>query len=285
MPNGTWGGPEQDNVEGAVANQLFNLAAQCGHFARMWDTMLGAGPDAFHSIDEYRAEFMKRNPLCGATIRKPPGGAAGMIPAPPGSGSKPMSAHFEPSAGDKASYRLARERLSPGVHAAVSGHVDAIDKRRAMTSRVPALRAPISMSVVSKAALDNLNARRAALADAYHADVTAAYRKALDSMSGFTPDALADGTYDAARQAAIAGFGANVLDARVRLVQSLRIDVANAKALAEPKLKAYLAKVDAKYERTDGELKQRVAGRAAAPKQVSELLPKSFWGTTVAVPK
>jgi len=208
-----------------------------------------------------------------------------MIPAPPGSGSKPMSAHFEPSAGDKASYRLARERLSPGVHAAVSGHVDAIDKRRAMTSRVPALRAPISMSVVSKAALDNLNARRAALADAYHADVTAAYRKALDSMSGFTPDALADGTYDAARQAAIAGFGANVLDARVRLVQSLRIDVANAKALAEPKLKAYLAKVDAKYERTDGELKQRVAGRAAAPKQVSELLPKSFWGTTVAVPK
>ena len=44
VPNGTWGSPSGDDVEGDVANQLFNLAQTCGGFARLWQTMKDAGP-------------------------------------------------------------------------------------------------------------------------------------------------------------------------------------------------------------------------------------------------
>ena len=64
----TWTSPIGDNVEGDVASQLLRLSDACGGFAKLWATMKGAGPNSFHSIDEFRAEFYRQRTRSGEKI-------------------------------------------------------------------------------------------------------------------------------------------------------------------------------------------------------------------------
>jgi hypothetical protein len=300
-PDGTWPrvkGPDEeddpvgDNVEGDVANQLFILSRDCGGFAALWATMKDAGPDAFHSIDEYRAEFMQRNPRCGARIRMPSRRLPGGLPG----GSAPAGRERQPSSGKVRSPRPGgssaasaaalppqqRAKLASSVRSSVADHLRAVETRRPVPASAAALRVPAQIPAASRPVVQRLLQRRVEIDQEWHDEVTAAYREAIDSLQGLPIEALADGSYEAKRRAAIAAFDSKAGAARSRRLQALHTDLARERAQAtEPRLVAYLDRLEARY--AAGASPRAGASRArlgAASKAFSEQLPKSFWGTT-----
>ena len=268
VPNGTWSGSNSgDDVEGDVANQIFNLAKDCGPFAKLWQTMKDAGPNSFHSIDEYRAEFMKRNPTCGMTIKKPFPGAskvarpAGATPTP-----TPALSIKKPLPGG-APFGAAPAPMSASKAAAVR------------------LRAPKDLSPPSRAALDRLSARRLQLAKGLHDEVAEARRKAYESFASLTRESLTDGTYDKARRSAQAAFASAVLDARKKHLREARRDLAEERKTADPRLAAHLAELDANYARAERDLNEEAASRVPGSSLRPDLLPSSLLTTTVSRPK
>ena len=268
VPNGTWSGSNSgDDVEGDVANQIFNLAKDCGPFAKLWQTMKDAGPNSFHSIDEYRAEFMKRNPTCGMTIKKPFPGAS-KIARPAGATPTPTPA-------------LSIKKPLPG--GAPFGAAPA--PMSASKAAAVRLRAPKDFPPASHAALDRLSARRLQLAKGLHDDVAEARRKAYESFAALTRESLTDGTYDKARRSAQAAFASAVLDARKKHLREARRDLAEERKTADPRLAAHLAELDANYARAERDLNEEAASRVPGSSLRPDLLPSSLLTTTVSRPK
>jgi hypothetical protein len=120
--------------------------------------------------------------------------------------------------------------------------------------------------------------------------VAAAYAEAIGSLQGMPIEALADGTYEAKRRAAVTAFNSKAGTARSRRLQALRADLAKERAQAkEPRLVAYLDRLGARY--AAGASRRAGASRANLPTALgtpaaafSEQLPKSFWGTTKSRP-
>lgn len=309
VPNGTWKGTPGDDVEGDVANQLFNLAASCGGktpFARMWDTLKDSGHNAIHSVDEFRAAFLQRNPGCVA---------AGAIPTqtpmnPPPSPTR--SIHFVPVTAipfpiltPTASARGPRpkltsiaqpvvsptsaiRRVSPEETARLAGlrsehgtrlaaRFDLLAKRESVARDTARLRVPSDISAAARPAVERLSSRHVALAATFHTQTVQAYRAAYDSLSTLTRDSLSDGTYETAQAAAKDAFAGKIFAARLAHLQAAQREIAaERKTAKDPRLVAYLAQLKRRYEREEDRLEQirktRVAGAPVPP----ELLPRSF---------
>jgi hypothetical protein len=259
VPNGTWGGPDGDNVEGDVANQIFNLSQKCGGFPRLWKTMKEAGPNSFHSIDEYRAEFMKRNPTCGMTIKRPP--RAPLVGTPVAPTATPEI----------------KKPFPGGPHFSKPPSPMADSKKEALRLRIPK-----DLPATTHSSIERLSSRRVTLAQALHSDVAEAYRKALESFSSLTRESLTDGSYDKARRAAQGSFAAAVIEARLRHLREARRDLADERKSADPRLAAYLAGLDVKYARAERDLKGELASRTPGSSLRADLLPNSLLTTTVS---
>ena len=290
VPNGTWDGPKGDIVEGDVANQLFNLAQACGGFPRMWNTMKEAGNNAFHSIGEFRAEFVRRNPTCGTSrILLPQGGTPQAQPEPTPTAAamkRQMPASSNPSGPGAPVSVGATELLAPAQRATIENRLLRLDGRKVQARDVAKLRIPADMPAASRLAIERLNAKRAAGAEALHADTAAAYRKAIESLKPGTPESMSDGSYETARQAAQDAFAASVVDARMRYLQAVRDSLAAEKAqTVEPRLVAFIDSLNEKNTQGETELKRIPTSRSMVVKPLAELLPKSFWEATISMPE
>lgn len=238
----TWSSPAGDNVEGDVASQLLRLANRCGGFARLWATMKGAGHNSFHSIDEFRAEFMKRNPSCTDTA---PGAPAPPAPAPAAA--------------------PADTRIAVQVRAELADRT----RRRAVQRLRGVLRPGADLPVASQTVVETLGDRHAARLAALHDRAVQAHGRALAGLVA-SADTLSDGSYARAVAAARAGLARELAAALAQHAQDTRRDVAALRAAAtEPSLARYLDGVADAYRRAEAD--------AAAGKIE---LPRTFWPTT-----
>jgi hypothetical protein len=249
----TWTSPVGDNVEGDVASQLLRLSNQCGGFAKLWATMKDAGANAFHSIDEFRAEFMKRNPSCTDTSPTPP--------APP----PPAPASARPPAGPLDVKRVAQLRADLANRS----------KLRAVPRLRSTLRPTADLPAASHAVVEALGDRHAARLEALRERAVAAHARLLDSLA-LPPEAIGDGRYAKALAAAKAQLTKDLAAAYAQHAQDTRKDLAALRATAtEPKLAGYLDAVTRAFTRTEAEARSANARLE---------LPTSFWPTTVTRP-
>jgi transthyretin-like family protein len=240
----TWTSPVGDNVEGDVASQLLRLATTCGGFPRLWATMKGAGANAFHSVDEFRAEFMKRNPACSDS--------APAAPAPPA----PAPAAAAPDT------QLATQ---------IRGELADRTRRLAIPHLRSALRPGGDLPAASQSVVETLGDRHAARLAALHGRAVQAHAHALGGLV-LSPEALSDGSYARAVTAARAQLAKELGVALVQHAQDTRKDIAVLRGKAtEPALQRYLDAVSAANARAEAD--------AAAGKTE---LPRSFWPTTVS---
>jgi hypothetical protein len=247
----TWSSPTGDNVEGDVASQLLRLANACGGFARLWATMKSAGANSFHSIDEFRAEFMKRNPTCSDTA---PGSTAPPAPSP-----SPAGAPSAPAAPDA--------KLTAAVRAELADRV----KLRALPRLRGNLRPTASLPSASQSTIEALGDRHTARREQLRERAVGAHARALDSLVS-APDALTDGSYAKRLAAARSQLAKDLAAAVADHAADTRKDLSALRAKAtEPSLASYLDSVTAAYARAETE--------ARAPSAQLDL-PASFWPTT-----
>jgi hypothetical protein len=310
FPNGTWTTPTGDDVEGDVANQLFNLSAACGGFKRMWHTLKDSGHNSIHSVDEFRAAFLQRNPGCVAagavptrtptnspppptptrSIKGIPGPSITGLPllTPTASSRGPLPRITSitqplvtptPSKQGLSAEESARLRAENGRR--LDGRLDPIAKREAVARDTTRLRIPADIPAAARPAVERLNVRHAELEGAFHAKSLEAYRAAYDSLSTLTRDSLSDGTYEKARAAAKDVFAEKVFAARrAHLQEGQRAIDAERKKTRDPKLVAYLARLRRSYERAEVRLEAVQKNRQAGEPVPPDLLPATFVGKT-----
>jgi hypothetical protein len=279
----------------------------------MWQTLKGVGANGVHSIDEFRAAFLQRNPGCVAagavptrtpTNSPPPPTPTRSIHGIPGPGPRvsvavplvtPTAAAGPPfhitsiaqplrtvtpitasgsSAGD-----LARIRTEQGRRLAAD--IDLLAARETVARDASRLRVPADIPAASRPAVQRLNARQAELAGNFHAKTVEAYRAAYDSLSSLTRDSLSDGSYEKAQAAAKDAFAERVFAARLAHLQAAQNAIAAERQKAkDPRLVAHLARLKRRYEREEERLervkKNRRPGSAVPP----EMLPKTFVAKT-----
>ena len=323
-PDGTWprtfsdpdaeADPAGDNVEGDVANQLFLLSKDCGGFPKLWATLRDAGPESIHSIDEFRAEFMQRNPLCGTKIKSPAlrAPALGNAPSPTGddqgSSSRrvrvvPGSEHAMtgvPGTGERAKPPGGSEASRPGSRRSSGRSSSRGCAPRWRTTSAPSkvIGRPPRRNGPARAGdaprrvalrVQKMLARRIELDQAWHDEVTAAYREALDGLQGLPVESLADGSYEAKRRAAIAAFGGKVAAARRGCRRSAPTSRRNAPRrrsrsswpTSTDSSRASRASPATPTGRAPPPGGRSRAARARPPQPPSPTsFPKSFWGTT-----
>jgi hypothetical protein len=240
-----WNGPSGINVEGEVATELLVLSNTCGGFPKLYATMKDAGANAFHSINEFRAEFMKRNPTC--TDKGPHGG--GPAPAPLAEKPAPL-----PPADSKLAAKI-RGDLA-----------DRFKRRSAVRSplRPTQLLAPAATDVI-----ESLSDRQAARLETLRDAATSAYQKALDSLV-LGPETVDSGAYAKAVAAAKAQLAKDLGAAMVSHAQATKQDIATVRAKADPQLAAYLDAITGTYARAE----------KAPPVE----LPKAFWPIAITLP-
>jgi len=302
FPNGTWTTPTGDDVEGDVANQLFNLSAACGGLPRMWQTLKDSGHNTIHSVDEFRAAFLQRNPACVAagavptrtpTNSPPPPtptrsinpsitGLPLLTPTASARGPLPKITSITqplvtptPSKGGVSAEESAR--LSGEHGRQLAGHFELIAKREAVARDTTRLRIPADIPAAARPALERLNVRHAELDGAFHAKSLDAYRASYDSLSTLTRDSLSDGSYEKAQSAAKDAFAERIFAARLAHLQAAQRAIAEErKSARDPKLVAYLAKLKRRYESEEGRLEAiRKSRRPGAPVP-PDLLPRTF---------
>jgi hypothetical protein len=251
----TWTSPAGDNVEGDVASQLVRLSDKCGGFPRLWATMKAAGASSFHSIDEFRAEFIKRNPTCSDPAPGAPAGPGGSPTSVTGSGpgAAPAASPADPVLVAKVRASIT-ERIKPRGRALVSS-----------------LRPPTELPAASRSVVEALGDRDRDRTEALRTRATAAYAKALDRLV-LSPEALGDGSYAKALAAAKDQLAKELAAATAQHAQDTRNDVAALRTKAsEPGLAGYLDRVTATAT--------QAAARAGKP--TTAALPKAFWPTTI----
>lgn len=311
VPNGTWGSPKGDDVEGDVATQLFNIEAKCGHFGPMWAALKGAGHAAIHSIDEFKAEFLRRNPHCveaggsPSSISKPlPGGpvfrpatptptprfAGGPLPKVTGLASlvttpSPMNGEPFPPGGARSDLvgRTPDElkRLQAEHGRQLDAHISEIEARAGAAVETARIRIPTDLPAASRPALERLGARNVDLARTFHTQAVRAYREVLQGLPALSQETILDGSYEAKRSAAKDAFAAKVFEARLAHIQAARREIAAERTKAkDPKLAAHLARLDRSYEREENRLEEMRQNRKPGDPVPADLLPKTFVAKT-----
>lgn len=213
-----WKHPEKgDNVEGHVAVMLAQLHVECGGLAKLWQTLRDT-PGKIHSIDEFRTEFLRRNPGCKVAA-----------PADP----------------------PAKERIGPAPEAAaiekrIRGELAGIKTRR--LGKRSAIRPHITLA--GRDALEAFADRQLDRDQALHAATLAAYEKALATLV-MPLEALGDGRYDKALAAAKQQLAKDVQAATLEHVRATKQDVAAARKAATGDSATYLDAIRTSYERAE----------------------------------
>lgn len=217
-----WNGTKQINVEGEVASELLTLSNKCGGFAKLYATMKHAGPNAFHSVNEFRAEFMKRNPTCSDPV--PTGDAPGSSPA--AAKSPPL-----PPADAKLASRI---------------HAELADRTKRRSTVRSGLRATSVLAPANHAVVESLADRHAARLESLRDAATAAYTKAIDSLV-LGPETVESGAYAKAVEAAKAQLAKDLAAAQRKHAEDTKLDIAAARKTADAQLATYLDAVGARY--------------------------------------
>ncbi|NVB78821.1 MAG: hypothetical protein HOV81_10535 [Kofleriaceae bacterium] len=222
----TWKGTNKgDNVQGDVSSQLQQLSDKCGGLEALWGTMRDAPKASIHSIDEFRAEFMKKNPSCSVAD---PGGTPTVTPPDEGSSSSAIVADAKLG-----------ERIRTDMLASV--------KLRTRLNRRSAIRPHVTVT-----GLDALADRQLERDQDLHEATRAAYEKALESLA-LPVDAIADGRYAKALAAAKAQLARDVRVAVRRHVRETKQDVEAARKTATGDAAKYLDAILASYLRVDAD--------------------------------
>jgi hypothetical protein len=219
-----WNGTKGINVEGDVATQLLVLSNKCGGFAKLYATMKDAGANAFHSVNEFRAEFMKRNPTCSDPV--PSGDAPG---------SSPMAEKPAP-------FGSPDPKLVSRIHAEVA---DRTKHRSAVRS---SLRPTLMLAPANHAVVESLSDRHASRVESLREAATVAYTKAIDSLV-LGPETVESGAYAKAVETAKAQLAKDLAAATRKHAQDTKLDLAAVRKSADPQLAAYLDAVSASYEK------------------------------------
>jgi hypothetical protein len=270
----------------------------------MWHTLKDSGHNTIHSVDEFRAAFLERNPGCVAagavptrtptnppppptptrSIKGIPGPSITGLPlfTPTASTRGPLpkitsitQPLVTPTPSKQGAEESARLRAEAGRQ--LAGHFDLIAKREAVARDKTRLRVPADVPAAARPAVERLNVRRAELDGAFHAKSLEAYRAAYDSLSSLTRDSLSDGSYEKAQSAAKDAFAERILAARLAHLQAAQRTIAEErKSARDPRLVAYLAKLKRRYEREEDRLEAIRKNRRPGAPVPPEFLPRTF---------
>lgn len=234
-----------DEVEGDVAEHLKALHNACGGLKKLWGAMRDAGPDKFHSIDEYRSVFLARNPTC-------------KMPGATGSSSSPLKR------------RITKPAVAPKPSGAAPRGVQELE--RMVTAGVTrptrsAIHPDARLTADARKEIDALAKRQVERDGALHDATVAAYTKALKLLE-LPPEALGDGSYAKQLALAKAQLVKDVRAARERHRRDSDKDV-------ESMRKSTKSRHVTRY--LDG-LRSDVARAKRGDDELD--LPKSFWPTT-----
>jgi hypothetical protein len=220
----TWNGTNKgDNVQGDVASQLQALSNSCGGLKALWSTLRDAPKKSIHSIDEFRAEFMKKNPSC--TVPDP-GGTPTITP---------------PSDGSSSSAIVADSKLADRVRTDLLASI----KLRMRLTRRSAIRPHATLT-----GIDALANRQVERDQDLQEATRAAYTKALQSLA-LPVESLADGRYEKALAAAKAQLASDVRAAMQKHVRETKQDVEAARKTATGESAKYLDAILASYAKVE----------------------------------
>lgn len=239
----------QDIVEGDVDQHLRALHTACGGLDATWAALALAPDESIHSIDEYRAAFVKRFPSCKFDGT---GTASSALSRKPKLKKIPAGARA-PAIGGKT-----RPSLPASI---VSGEAPT----RARITAAP------GSSAATKSAIQGLAARQLVRDKALHDEVDAAYKAALASLQ-LPIESLHDGTYDAALKQAKADLAAAVGKAQKRHREGSEKDIGETrKSATSDDLRRALDDV-----RSDLQISAKRLGKTTT-------MPRSFWPKTKPV--
>jgi hypothetical protein len=172
-----------DEVEGDVSDHLKALHNACGGLRALWGAMRDAGPDKFHSIDEYRSVFLARTPSC-----KMPGAGGGSTPQ----AKRPI----KPGAAPKPEPASERTRIAARPRPTRS-----------------AIHPNAKLSSSARSEIEAIAKRQVGRDGVLHDATTAAYEKALKRLE-LPPEAIEDGRYAKQLELAKTQFAKEVRAAR-----------------------------------------------------------------------